>query len=965
MKELLGKARDPEIYKMITTLEARRTVPPLVSGDGTKHQSHEEMADCFGTQLNPIPKPEWEREDVDLNVKEADVGNALNVSPGNTASGMDGMSYPLLRFFWKKHRGVMMKMMEELMRSDTEDWHMSSCVLIKKGDKDRYDLAKSWRMVHLLPCMAKVAERVVLAKLEKSVTLGDSQFGSRKRRSTHDAMKVILDFMEYHKGRKCGMITMDVEGGFDKVNIDTLSDILSARGCPREVNLWIRRWAGRRSVRFRFNGRISKQYWSNQGVPQGSPLSPYLFGIYVSDIFRQRVSSRMAYAGLTISYVDDGTVLAATDSEDATKAELVKGYNMCSEVARNRGMGFSPAKVDWIGIGKGNWGDLVVDGNVKRMVKEVRVLGYRLDCDGKMGKHVEYWAERGIDVRRRIAAIGRRYGSERGIGSWECLRLIQGAYLPTIYYGLEFISSDVKLMKKVQVHVNDTIRSLIRAPFGLANSVMLAETGIAPAAVTGRYMERKGYKRQLTLGIMKDLPWYGCFGNRWKDDRISASREYSNKVLRTVPDITIQPSKEAAIKSYNDMCEKRYDDSEVWIFTDGSKRDDKAAVAWITMSSSGLVEDTKGLPIPATYSIVKAEIMAIGLAIADIRRKEGGKVVVFTDCQPALIKIRDMKCEGTSAGLYDCMSDILNEWDKVDMQWIPGHSGVLGNETVDGWAKENRKYNVALQGRWQKMNFDEGGGSWMREQRVKEWKEWQIKEGHPYYNRAPTKGRHQKGLTRLDAYVLIRLRSGTDKKGHENCQGFEFRHHLALCTRYDHLRPELETLYQDRKVGEWKKWWTYHEYLGMGIPSTLPEQMSVRVMFGNPFDNTITIEKNGATVVQRVERPNCDSCGKAHRGGKCLKEVADMKGRWFFVEGNLLECHICGGKYGGGSTSRPGGSGLKNHLTVNKNTCGRKWEIEYWESVARRWNSGELGGDYKIGMVIKWSELNCKGVLKC
>jgi len=239
-----------------------------------------------------------------------------------------------------------MGMIRSLVRTGTEDWHKSSCVLIKKGDKDRYDVAKSWRMIYLLPCMAKVTERVILAKLAKTVTLEESQFGSRKRRSTSDAMKVILDFMEYHKSKKCGMITMDVKGGFDKVNIDILSDILTVRGCPRDVNLWIRRWTGRRSVGFRFNGRISRQYWTNQGVPQGAPLSPYLFGIYVSDVFRPRISTRMATASITMSYVDDGTVLAATNSFESTKDELVKGYNECSVVARKREMGFSPAKVD-------------------------------------------------------------------------------------------------------------------------------------------------------------------------------------------------------------------------------------------------------------------------------------------------------------------------------------------------------------------------------------------------------------------------------------------------------------------------------------------------------------------------------------------------------------------------------------------------------------------------------------------
>ena len=176
---------------------------------------------------------------MNLDVDEVELGCALKASPGNTAGGIDGMSYPLLRFFWKKHRGKMMEMIRGLVRTDTEDRHKSSCVLSKKEDKDRYDVAKSWRMIHLLPCMAKVTERVILARLANTVTLEDSQFGLRKRRSISDAMNVILDFMEYHKGKKCGIVTMDVEGGFDKVNIDILSDILMARGCSREVNLWI------------------------------------------------------------------------------------------------------------------------------------------------------------------------------------------------------------------------------------------------------------------------------------------------------------------------------------------------------------------------------------------------------------------------------------------------------------------------------------------------------------------------------------------------------------------------------------------------------------------------------------------------------------------------------------------------------------------------------------------------------
>jgi len=118
-------------------------VPPLIPGDSTKLPSYEEIADCFGDQLNSVQEFPWVRKDIHLEVDGGEVNYALRTSPGNTAGGLDQMLYLLLRFFWKKHPSVMLKIMKDLLRMDIEDWHRSSCVLIKKGDKERYNLGKS------------------------------------------------------------------------------------------------------------------------------------------------------------------------------------------------------------------------------------------------------------------------------------------------------------------------------------------------------------------------------------------------------------------------------------------------------------------------------------------------------------------------------------------------------------------------------------------------------------------------------------------------------------------------------------------------------------------------------------------------------------------------------------------------------------------------------------------------------
>ena len=221
------------------------------------------------------------------------------------------------------------------------------------------------------------------------------------------------------------------------------------------------------------------------------------------------------------------------------------------------------------------------------------------------------------------------------------------------------------------------------------------------------------------------------------------------------------------------------------------------------------------------------------------------------------------------------------------------------------------------------MDYEENSKTSLRMWKEEEWKTWHEKQGHDYYERSPAKPKHLKGLTRLDCYVLMRLRSGADKWGHEECKNYDFRHHIAMCDRYEWKRPERHTLYDDKQIGKSKEWWISNEYLGMGIPTNTTSHDDVRIMYGNPFNGTITVMKNGKAVIEDIEKMKCKKCDKSH-AGKCIQPKRKLPNeRWFFVEEDCLECKSCNGKFGGGSTSRPGGSGLLVHLQQRKNTCGR------------------------------------------
>ena len=105
------------------------------------------------------------------------------------------------------------------------------------------------------------------------------------------------------------------------------------------------------------------------------------------------------------------------------------------------------------------------------------------------------------------------------------------------------------------------------------------------------------------------------------------------------------------------------------------------------------------------------------------------------------------------------------------------------------------------------MDYNVDQTTLLREIRAAEWQDMHNKGGHKYYRRNPGKPKHMKELSRMDNYVLMRLRSGVCDGEYEECDNCDKRHHLLHCGRYDSRRPEEESLYDDKKLEKWKEWW--------------------------------------------------------------------------------------------------------------------------------------------------------------
>jgi len=119
-----------------------------------------------------------------------------------------------------------------------------------------------------------------------------------------------------------------------------------------------------------------------------------------------------------------------------------------------------------------------------------------------------------------------------------------------------------------------------------------------------------------------------------------------------------------------------------------------------------------------------------------------------------------------------------------------------------------------------------------------------------------------RGLSRLDHYILLRIRSGTGVTGHDGCPGIDDRFHLVSCDRYRTKRPRFPTLFHDKQVHEWRAWWQSLFILGLGIPCEHRDNDGVVTVCGNLFQRTVTQLIAGTLSLFHLGAPDdrCTRC---------------------------------------------------------------------------------------------------------
>ena len=255
------------------------------------------------------------------------ISHALFSQSATKAPGPNKINFQILRMIWSWDKSAITRLVQHSIRLGyhPKEWKKARGVLLEKAGKRDFGLVRSYRVISLLNCMGKVIEKVVAEQLsqycESYSKLHPGQMGGRKERSAIDAVAILVHTVQkgWEEKKLVAALFMDVKGAFDHVSKGQLIARMVELGIDGDLVLWTRSFLTDRKFQLVIDGHENREREIETGIPQGSPVSPILFLIYISGVFEEVTKTCPLVTSL--SFIDDlGFIASGSSVKEVGKA---------------------------------------------------------------------------------------------------------------------------------------------------------------------------------------------------------------------------------------------------------------------------------------------------------------------------------------------------------------------------------------------------------------------------------------------------------------------------------------------------------------------------------------------------------------------------------------------------------------------------------------------------------------------
>ena len=668
----------------------------------------------------PVQGPAPPPLELPCDIRPSDLHEAL-LNHQSTAPGEDGITTAVLRAGWPALEEPVLALYQQAIALGhfPTPFRSAKVVMIPKPGKRDLTAPSSYRPIALLSCLGKGLERLIARRLAyttvRSAVTSPTHFGALPKRSATDLVSCLAADLEAALacGESAALLLLDVNGAFDSVVHNLLLNRLRMQGWPLWLLRLVESFIQDRSLAVHLDGHVSAKATLPGGLPQGSPLSPILFLLYAEPLLKREGLQAHDYC-----YADDLAKLYTARTPRAALNKLQRDLPAVLQHGRDNGLPFSSSKTQVQLFSRSRKHALPTRIDLSKAIPDLpaeapaahsRWLGAILDSRLSWRDHVKTWAAK---ASRIGAHLKRLAGTQRGPPPRPLRTAVQACAVSVATYAAEawFPGTHGPSGKpnRVKGLVDITNRSIVTACRAAIpayrttpSAAILREAGIPPAAVLlSRSRNRHAARIQLLdekhpLIQRVDAPRPSRFVSTLSCTAASIPQRPRLPLLPRAPKLKGHDP-EAGLEAIATA-----GPSEILLFTDGSRLDNgHVGFGFTAFRGSEHVASGHGA-LGTQCEVYDAELHAAAMGLAALQRHPDctfwTRVLVLLDNQSAAQRLasgqptdRDRDC---SVPFFKAQAALEQELlpafthPSISVLWIPGHSGIPGNDKADKLAK--------------------------------------------------------------------------------------------------------------------------------------------------------------------------------------------------------------------------------------------------------------------------------------
>lgn len=565
-------------------------------------------------------------------------------------------------------------------------WRDVTVVFIPKAGNRPSTEATSFRPISLssflLKTMEKIIDNYIRIELLIKVPLHKDQFAYQSGKSTisalHSLARKLEKAVEHKELALCTFV--DIEGAFSNTSRESIRRVLEKRGVEPVMVAWILASLESRIISVTLNDATLNAI-PGEGCPQGGCLSPLLWSLVVDQLLIKLTQEGFELCG----YADDLVVVVRGKHSptvcDRMQDALASAYEWCLQ----EGLSINPNKTTLIPFTrKRNFSlrTLTMGGVELTLSSSIKYLGVIFDQKLTWKLHQEHVSNR---ARSALFAcrkmVGRSWGLNPKIIEWLYKTIVRPiiSYAALIWWPRVTTKECEKALSTIQRTACLAITGAGRSCPTAAVQVIL---DLTPLHI---FIKNEAAKWAIRIKISQNLKPGDLKGHLSILSECNVPiDEFTDSMIKKYQ---FEKNFKIKIGSRDEWAREQvaFPRGSLVFYTDGSKMEGGKVGAGIFGPRVKLA-----IPMGSFPSVFQAETYAIDECASYCLHRHycHAKIFILSDSQAALQALDSYSFE--SKLVWECMLSLnsLGRTNTVVLMWVPGHTGIYGNEMADMLAKK-------------------------------------------------------------------------------------------------------------------------------------------------------------------------------------------------------------------------------------------------------------------------------------